>query len=64
MNWWLSNANGSTDAVKGNSSMEDAVRQSVMLTSVQSLVAWGRRNSMWPFHFRPVVLLCGNGHEL
>jgi NADH-quinone oxidoreductase subunit B len=31
--------------------MEEAVRQSVMLTSVQSLVAWGRRNSMWPFHF-------------
>ncbi len=51
MNWWLSNANGSTDAVKGNSSIEEAVRQSVMLTSVQSLLAWGRRNSMWPFHF-------------
>jgi NADH-quinone oxidoreductase subunit B len=31
--------------------MEEAVRQSVMLTSVQGLLAWGRRNSMWPFHF-------------
>nr|WP_254093302.1 NADH-quinone oxidoreductase subunit NuoB [Dawidia soli] len=31
--------------------MEEAVRQSVMLTSVQSLLAWGRSNSMWPFHF-------------
>jgi NADH-quinone oxidoreductase subunit B len=51
MNWWLTQPNGSTDALKGNSSMEEAVRQSVMLTSVQSLVAWGRRNSMWPFHF-------------
>jgi NADH-quinone oxidoreductase subunit B len=51
MNWWLSRPNGSTDTVKGNSSMEEAVRQSVMLTSVQSLLAWGRRNSMWPFHF-------------
>jgi NADH-quinone oxidoreductase subunit B len=51
MNWWLTQPNGSTDAFKGNSSMEEAVRQSVMLTSVQSLVAWGRRNSMWPFHF-------------
>lgn len=51
MNWWLSNANGSAAAVKGTSSMEEAVKQSVMLTSVQSLVAWGRKNSMWPFHF-------------
>jgi len=51
MNWWLSGTNGSTDAVKGNSSMEEAVRQSIMLTSVQGLLAWGRRNSMWPFHF-------------
>jgi NADH-quinone oxidoreductase subunit B len=31
--------------------MEEAVQQSVMLTSVQSLVAWGRKNSLWPFHF-------------
>ncbi|MBT1707321.1 NADH-quinone oxidoreductase subunit NuoB [Fulvivirgaceae bacterium PWU5] len=51
MNWWLTQPNGSTDALKGNSSMEEAVRQSVMLTSVQGLLAWGRRNSMWPFHF-------------
>ena len=31
--------------------MEEAIGQSIMLTSVQSLVAWGRKNSMWPFHF-------------
>ncbi|HEY9045596.1 MAG TPA: NADH-quinone oxidoreductase subunit NuoB [Ohtaekwangia sp.] len=53
MNWWLShtNGNGSGAAVQGTSSMEEAVKQSVMLTSMQSLLAWGRRNSMWPFHF-------------
>jgi NADH-quinone oxidoreductase subunit B len=52
MNWWLSDTNGkSNGANQGNSSMEEAVKQSVMLTSVQSLLAWGRRNSMWPFHF-------------
>src|SRR6187399_1957559 len=51
MNWWLNKANGSTAALQGTSSMEEAIGQSVMLTSVQSLVAWGRRNSMWPFHF-------------
>jgi NADH-quinone oxidoreductase subunit B len=52
MNWWLSGTNGKSDhAVKGTSSMEDTIKQSIMLTSVQSLVAWGRKNSLWPFHF-------------
>ncbi len=31
--------------------MEESVGQSVMLTSVEQLLAWGRKNSMWPFHF-------------
>lgn len=51
MNWWLSNSNGSPQALKGTSSMEEAVGQSVMLTSMQGLLAWGRKNSLWPFHF-------------
>ena len=51
MKWWLSKANDSTGNFSGNGSMEEAIRQSIMLTSVQSLLAWGRKNSMWPFHF-------------
>ncbi len=51
MKWWLSKAGDTTGSLSGNGSMEEAVRQSIMLTSVQSLVAWGRKNSMWPFHF-------------
>lgn len=51
MNWWLSKANDSVGKVSGNGSMEEAVSKSIMLTSVQSLLAWGRKNSMWPFHF-------------
>ena len=49
MNWWLSKPN--EQAVKGNSSMEETMKQSIMLTTVQDLLAWGRKNSMWPFHF-------------
>jgi NADH-quinone oxidoreductase subunit B len=49
MNWWLSKPN--EQAVKGNSSMEETMKQSVMLTTVQDLLAWGRKNSLWPFHF-------------
>lgn len=49
MNWWLSKPD--EGKVKGTSSMEETVKQSIMLTTVQDLLAWGRKNSMWPFHF-------------
>jgi NADH-quinone oxidoreductase subunit B len=30
---------------------EDAVRRSLVLSRLQDLVAWGRKNSIWPFNF-------------
>src|SRR5687767_15016702 len=51
MKWWLSKPGDATGNVSGSGSFEETVNQSIMLTSVQSLLAWGRRNSMWPFHF-------------
>ncbi len=51
MKWWLSKGNDSTGRISGNGSMEEVVSKSIMLTSVQDLLAWGRKNSMWPFHF-------------
>jgi NADH-quinone oxidoreductase subunit B len=50
MKWWL-NKPGETVSIKGTGSMEETVSKSIMLTTVQDLLAWGRRNSMWPFHF-------------
>lgn len=50
MKWWL-NEPGQTEAVKGIGSFEEAVSKNIVLTSVQDLLAWGRKNSMWPFHF-------------
>jgi hypothetical protein len=32
-------------------SAEDAMRQSVVLTTIQDMLAWGRKNSIWPFNF-------------
>ncbi len=49
MNWWLSKPDET--AVKGTSTMEDTLKQSIMLTTVSDLLAWGRKNSIWPFHF-------------
>jgi NADH-quinone oxidoreductase subunit B len=32
-------------------SFEQAVRRSVLLSRLQSLIAWGRKNSLWPYNF-------------
>lgn len=51
MDWWLSRDNNSTGKVAGTTSIEEVVQHNLMLTSVERLVAWGRKNSLWPFHF-------------
>jgi NADH-quinone oxidoreductase subunit B len=35
----------------GHDSVEDAVRRSLILTTMQDMLAWGRKNSIWPFNF-------------
>ena len=34
-----------------SSSFDEEVKRSVVLSTLQGLVAWGRKNSMWPFNF-------------
>ena len=43
MNWSLAKPNHPT--------LDDAVRQSLLLTRLQDVLAWGRKNSVWPFNF-------------
>lgn len=50
MKWWTSGASG-TEKIIGNSSFEEAVQQSVVLTTMDDMIAWGRKNSIWPFNF-------------
>ncbi len=50
MKWWLSKP-GEANTVSASRSIEEAVKQSVVLTRLQDLVAWGRKNSLWPFNF-------------
>lgn len=32
-------------------SIDESLRNFVVVTQLQKLIAWGRKNSMWPFHF-------------
>jgi len=50
MTWWTSKVNDPA-AISGNSSFEETVQKSVVLTNMESMVAWGRKNSVWPFNF-------------
>jgi NADH-quinone oxidoreductase subunit B len=35
----------------GDGSMEDVIRRAVVLSRLEDLLAWGRKNSIWPFNF-------------
>jgi NADH-quinone oxidoreductase subunit B len=37
--------------VAGNGSLQETVRQSLLFSTLERLVAWGRKNSLWPFNF-------------
>lgn len=51
MKWWLQKPGTDTRITAGTGSIEETMGKSIMLTSVQRLLAWGRKNSLWPFHF-------------
>jgi NADH-quinone oxidoreductase subunit B len=51
MRWSLTKPAASPAANGGTDSFEDAARQVVLLSRLQDLLAWGRKNSIWPFNF-------------
>lgn len=51
MRWWISKPANSPVAHAGNSSFEDALPRVFILSRLQDLLAWGRKNSIWPFNF-------------
>jgi len=46
MNWELTKATSSSEG-----SLDEAVGRNVVLTRLEDLLAWGRKNSIWPFAF-------------
>jgi NADH-quinone oxidoreductase subunit B len=51
MRWPLNKAGAALSPEEKKDSLEDAVSRSIILAQLQDLVAWGRKNSIWPFHF-------------
>jgi NADH-quinone oxidoreductase subunit B len=50
MRWWGNRKPASAKSVN-TGSLEEAVGRSLILTKLQDLLAWGRKNSLWPFNF-------------
>ncbi len=60
MNWWLSKPGNPEQYAKDDGhgeggsrvgGLEEALRHIVVLSRLQDLLAWGRKNSIWPFNF-------------
>lgn len=51
MKWSLENIGARPVGDGGHKGLEDALGQSVVLTRVDRLLSWARKNSMWPYAF-------------
>ncbi len=52
MQWTLTSPDTSGRVeIRENEPFERSVRKNIVLAKLQDLVAWGRKNSMWPFNF-------------
>src|ERR1700751_5598905 len=51
MRWSISRPDAPPQATKTDGFSEEAIRRTLILSRVDDLVAWGRKNSVWPFNF-------------
>jgi NADH-quinone oxidoreductase subunit B len=51
MRWSISRPGTLPQAEKADGYLEEAIRRTLVLSRVDDLVAWSRKNSVWPFNF-------------
>jgi NADH-quinone oxidoreductase subunit B len=51
MRWWFSKPEDETPSENGQQTFAQSMSRVFMLSRLQDLLAWGRKNSMWPFNF-------------
>ena len=51
MRWSISRPDVSQQAEKAGGNLEEAIRRTLVMSRLDDLVAWSRKNSVWPFNF-------------
>src|SRR5438874_3396662 len=51
MRWSISRPADSVQVEKADGNLDEAIRRTLVLSRVDDLVAWSRKNSVWPFNF-------------
>jgi NADH-quinone oxidoreductase subunit B len=51
MRWSISRPADSLQAEKSDGNFEEMIRRTLVLSRLDDLVAWSRKNSVWPFNF-------------
>lgn len=51
MRWTLTQADAKPLPRPGTQTYEEAIRRHLLFARLEDLVAWGRKNSIWPFNF-------------
>src|SRR5574339_1110379 len=51
MSWWLSKPQDETPTDDVKQTFGEVMSRILILTRLQDLLAWGRKNSLWPFNF-------------
>lgn len=47
----MADIKNNTKGAREEGSMENAVKESILFTSLEDMIGWGRKNSIWPFAF-------------